>query len=267
MSVDMIRFLEGWARQWADQRGGASNYDWNGTNPIFAKYAQDYGVDLQWNLGAYSVTGKDVQQVAVYSSEYGPFDNDRNITFNHSYTESDSFEWSITESISMSQTTSISVGVPDVFGADTSLSFDLSLSKSEGQQKQRSHTWDTTMDFDLPAREKATLEMILTQATATATANLEGLMRGRIAIGLDNRWNGHYFWFVSVAELAAEFNKRSDIAVVDDKSAVRVRVPVQFRGVGVNDAFVREKRVDKNGKLSTLDHPGLRTRRPLQEVA
>ncbi|MEI2433030.1 MULTISPECIES: ETX/MTX2 family pore-forming toxin [Lysobacter] len=255
MDVNMIDFLEGWARQWAGERGGANNYDWDGTNPIFRKYADRYGVNLDWSLGDYAIQSKSTKAVSVYSAEYGPFDTRSDITFSHTYDETDSFEWSVTETVGVSQTTSVSVGVPDLFSADASLTLDLSVSTTQSQQKQRTNSWSLTRNFELEPHTVATMEMVLNQTTATAVADLRGVMSGRIAIGLNNRWNGHYFWFVPVADLARQFNARNDITVIGGN--VEVRVPVKFHGVGVIDTYLREKTRDPSGRIETRLHDGL----------
>lgn len=265
MSVDMIAFLKGWAQQWADQRGGASNYDWDGTNPVFSKYAQNYGVDLDWSMGDYAIQSKVPSQFSAKTETYGPFKLPSTFSFGYNHSETDSFDWSVTDTISVTQSTSISVGVPDLFTADASLTFDLSLSSTQAQQKQRSNTWDLTRIFDLPADTISTMELMVVQTTAKATSDLSGLMRGRIAIGLNNKWNGHYFWFVTVTSLAREFNDRNDIRVVGD--AVEVRVPVNFTGVGVTDVYIREKATDANGRSTVRVHDGLRQADALSEAA
>jgi hypothetical protein len=252
MSVDLVKFLESWAIGWAnDGRGGAPNIDWDRTNKLFAPYYQLYGVDANWEMSNLQITQNSPGELSVYSAEYGPFSHEQDINFAHTYVATDTFEWSITESISAGTSASVSAGVPGVFSAEVGITFDLSLSSTQGQSKEESTTWDTSLHFVLPPGEVATLEMITVKLEASGTMQLVGTLSGSVAIGLSNQWQGHYFYFVPVAELATNYNKRPDVRVDGDK--VVVAVPVKFDGIAVTSTYVKQKTVAKDGTVKTQE--------------
>ena len=59
MSIDLIKFLQAWALQWAANKGGAANIDWDRTNKLFAASYDKYGVDVIWSMGDYNITKND----------------------------------------------------------------------------------------------------------------------------------------------------------------------------------------------------------------
>lgn len=252
MSVDLIKFLEGWAQQWAQSHGGASNIDWDRTNKLFAPYYDRYGVDVIWSMGDYNITSKDTLDTSLYSAEYGPFAQEQNINFSHSTSVTDTFEWSITESVALGTSASVSAGVPGVFSAEVGMTFDISVSSTQGQSKQTSTTWDTSLNLTLPPAEKSTLEMMVTRLEASGTTTLIGTLSGSVAIGLDNQWEGHYIYFVPVADLATAYNSRGDIKVVGD--TVLANIAVAFNGAAATETYIREKRTGATGQVTQNEY-------------
>jgi hypothetical protein len=250
MSIDLVKFMEGWATQWANARGGANNIDWNRTNPIFKEYYQDYGVDIIWSMGDYNISSKSNSESAYFNTQYGPFSQDTNINFSHSMAVTDNFEWSITEEIATGVKASVSAGVPGIFSAEAGFTFDISVSSTQGQTKEKSNTWDTAVDFQLPAGDTADLEMVIVKSQATATTTMNGTLNGRIAIGLNQTYEGHYFWFVDVIELYRQYNSRGDITIID--GVVTCSIPVNFSGVAATDAHIKEKRTSP-GRGNTIN--------------
>jgi hypothetical protein len=247
MSIDLIKFLQAWALQWAAKNGGAANIDWDRTNKLFAASYDKYGVDVIWSMGDYNITKNDKIETSLYSAEYGPFATEKNINFSHSTSVTDSFEWNITETVALGISASVSAGLPGIFSAEAGMTFDLSVSSTQGQSKQASTSWDTSLDLILPAGDISTLEMMVTRLVASGTTTLIGSMSGQVAIGLKKKLEGQYIWFVKVSDLAKQYNKRADITVVDEK--VIANIVVAFAGTAATETYIRQKRTTAAGQV------------------
>lgn len=259
MSIDIVKYMESWAMRWADDRvsSGANNWDWNHTNPVFSKYYDLYGVDLLMTNTDYVITSRETRESNVYSTTYGPNDFDSYFDFTHTYESTDTFTWTLSNTFSSGFETSISVGIPDVFGSEFGTTFTISTQETSTQTSTHTNTWTQNSNVFVEKDVTAEVSMIVSIEDITATSNLIGVATGRVAIGLNSRWNGHYFWFVPVDELARSYNESNDVTVVGNE--VHCTAPMEFHGDASVSSHIQIKKGTQKGtqtsQTSFIKHP------------
>lgn len=226
--MDVIATIGGWIESWMNQRGGGDNWDWNHTNSTFSQYYGDYGLNVAQQMSPYTILSTNTTPMSAYSASYGPNDVDTNVAFDHSYQSTDQFTWTMSEGLSTTVSSKVTAGVPDVFSAEVGVSFTVDITATQAQTTTETTTWTQTTSFVLPAHETATVTMIVNEDVVSASANVTAVVSGTVAAGLNNRWNGHYFWWVPITELAQQFNSNQQISIVGN--TVVFTVPVSFNG-------------------------------------
>ncbi|HEX6370364.1 MAG TPA: ETX/MTX2 family pore-forming toxin [Longimicrobium sp.] len=261
--MDVIATLQNWTEQWMNKRGGGDNWDWNHTNSTFSKYYSEYGVNIApTQMSPYSVISTETKPLSAYTATYGPNDYESTVAFQHSYASTDQFSWTLSAGLSTTVSTKVSVGVPDVFSAEAGVSFTVQTSASTTQTTTQSTTWTNNTTFTLPARQQSTVTMVVKQDTVSANATMTAVVSGTVAAGLNSRYNGHYFWWVPVTDLAQQFNSDSGITVVGN--TVVFSVPVSFSGQAGVGSYLQIKNVDASGQVvgdhtdSFISHPAAR---------
>lgn len=247
MEFGVIDYIESWVEQWMDQRGGGDNWDWNNTNDTFSKYYDCYGLNIDTETSGYNISGRDTEKVNAYQTIYGPNDYESTFHFEHTYTDTDSFTWTLTESFSESVSTSAGVQVPDFFSAEVGTTFEISTTKAGSHTKEEATSWHQSADINVPAHHEVDISMIVTRHSAVASSTLDAVATGRVAAGLNSRWDGHYFWFLPIADLARQFNDDSAVSVQGNE--VHFRIPLEFEGAGTVSSHIQVQRKDEDGNV------------------
>ena len=255
MAIEIVKYMHSWAMRWANARvsDGADNWDWNHSNTIFSKYYDYYGVDLSLTTTDYVISSRSTKESNVYSTTYGPNDFDSTYDFTHTYESTDTFDWTLSNTLTSGFSTSVSVGVPGEFGAEVSTTFEISTTQTSTQTHTHTNTWAQNATVEVPKNIIAEVSMIVNVDNITASANLIGIATGRVAIGLNSRWNGHYFWFVPVADLARSYNQSPNVSVVGNE--VRCIVPMKFSGDASVSSRIQVKKGTQTSQTSFINHP------------
>ncbi|RYJ08464.1 hypothetical protein ELS19_18220 [Halogeometricum borinquense] len=253
--MEIIEMIEDWTQEWMNQRGGGNNWDWNHTNPTFKNYYDSYGLDLQPTSGDYQIESQSTSSKSVFTSTYGPNDYPTEASFQHTHTQEDRFSWSLEDSLSYGEDVSIEVGVPDIFSANVGNHYEISLTTTQEQTRSNQTEWTQHQTFHLPEDETARVEMIVDEIEARAKKDVSVVATGSVAAGLNHTWNGHYFWFLPIGELADEFSTHPGVKVKDNHQ-VEFTTKLNMTGnAGVNSRIKIESE-DKEGMttVQTFNH-------------
>ncbi|HWK89739.1 MAG TPA: hypothetical protein VNP72_07075 [Longimicrobium sp.] len=228
--MDVIAMIGSWIEAWMNQRGGGNNWDWNGSNSTFAGYTADYGLKIATTI-SYGAVSSSTTQVTANTASYGPIPVDTAVTFDHSYPSADEFTWTLSQVLSTTASPSVNAGVPAVFPAEAGTTFPVDLTVTQAQTAAEGNLWTQSAPFMLPAGQVVTVSMIVSETAASADALVTAVVSGSVAAGLNSPWNGHYFWFIPIAQLAQEFNTDPQVTVVG--ANVQFSVPASFTGHAV----------------------------------
>ncbi|ELZ94468.1 hypothetical protein C440_09828 [Haloferax mucosum ATCC BAA-1512] len=271
--MEIIEMIGDWTNEWMNQRGGGNNWDWDHTNSTFQDYYNRYGLDLYPTSGDYQIQNQHTNSKKVYQTTYGPNDYPSEATFQHTYTQEDTFSWSLEEKLSYGKDVSIGVVAPDIFTASTGRRFEISLTTTQEQKRSDKTEWSQQQTFHVPQNEKVAVEMIVEEVEANATKDVSVVATGSVAAGLNRKWNGHYFWFLPIGELASEFSTHPGVKVKNSHK-VEFTTKLDMSGTAGVNSRIRIKSEDQAGKeaesprtVNHIQHPdqllvGAQTQKP-----
>lgn len=151
------------------------------------------------------------------------------------------FSWSITEGIELGISEEITAGVPEVAQSKTTLSVKLSLSSTQGQSKSETESWEIDRTISVPAHTDIEMTWAINESDITATFYADIEITGYFAIWNNDKVNGHWLYFVPVANAFRQMQKWG-ISIPKNYSikgnSVIYRAKGECKGqAGVNDVF------------------------------
>jgi hypothetical protein len=128
-----------------------------------------------------------------------------------SYTSTDEFTWSITESLSIGVQVTVGASIPDFLQIQDQYSVTLSLSSTQGQTKTNSRTWTVNTTLTIPPESSLNCEVLIKSqphnVNFTATVNLLGFVaiwfKDQVALGAPG--DLHWLWFVPITSVFSDF--------------------------------------------------------------
>jgi hypothetical protein len=228
--------MEYWASRWAYDRSrrGMGNWDWNHSNQTFRNYFDRYGVELWMRQTDHTIQSIEPITSEVFTTTDGPNDLPSSFTFSHTVEVAESTQWTLGAAFTSGFSASAEVRAPGV-GGQVGRSYEISVHSERTQTTTRTVTWSQTRQIEVPANTLVEVTMIVHEQVVRSTSNLIGIASGRVAIGLHERWNGHFFWFVPVADLARDYNRSPNITVVGNEVHCHSRLNFVGRnGIGTN---------------------------------
>jgi len=144
-------------------------------------------------------------------------------------TVSSSFEWSITESLKIGVELSVAVGVPGVVDGNVKVNTELNLASTQGQTKTTKETFTIQQEVIVPPKTSVKAVMTVTETEVDVPWTADVYMKGRIAIWLKNKWNGHHLWFYNIVPKFAKCSK--DLATTSNGLALKYVTKGIFKSV------------------------------------
>ncbi|HEU0014003.1 MAG TPA: hypothetical protein VFQ45_09985, partial [Longimicrobium sp.] len=191
-------------------------------------------------------------------------------TFDHAYPAGDMFTWSLPEAPLSIPWPPLAVEVPPVFPAYAGAKFMVDLSavtpgvaaaspawpagvaQPLTSRATPNTTWTQSLPIPLATYEEATVSMVVTQEAVTAAATLSVTATGKAAAGLNTPWNGHYFWFLPLTDLAQQFNTDPQVTIAN--GGVVFSVPVSFQGEAVVSSFLEVTAFGPTGAVRSVQN-------------
>ena len=118
-----------------------------------------------------------------------------------------SFTWSITEGLELGISQEITAGVPGVAQSKTTLSAKISLSATQGETKSETNTWEIDRTISVPPHTSIEMTWAINEAKITATFYADIEITGFFAIWNNDKVNGHWLYFVPVANAFREMQE------------------------------------------------------------
>jgi hypothetical protein len=196
---------DAWGRWWASQRSTSLN--WTETTDYGNHSELDAWHQYQVNAtllnfaydGASPPTGS---ATVAYSQTYynGTDITQSGPTFAYNTTSQQSFTWSFTESLKIGVEVSATVGLPGD-SATAKLSVELGLSATQAKTVQNTQTWSVSCPILIPAHTAVTLSMVISGQSYDTTWTADVRLQGYVNVWLNDRWNGHYCYFVPISQV------------------------------------------------------------------
>lgn len=116
-------------------------------------------------------------------------------TFQETSTSTQSFTWSITESLSIGIEISATEGVPAVASSSQKVTVSLSLSSTQGATSSNTQTWQVNTPINVPANSSVKADMVISSQSYDVNFTASVLLQGYVAIWNNDKVNGHWLWF------------------------------------------------------------------------
>lgn len=133
--------------------------------------------------------------------------SEQTVNYSDTMTTEKSFQWSVTESIDIGQSTTISVGIPELAEGSETITVNLSLSATQGGSYSNSQSWTVDWPLVIQPKTKLSARMIVTIQKYNIKWAANVAMKGRVAIWFDQKvalnrpGDLHWLWFVDLAKV------------------------------------------------------------------
>ncbi|XP_076032870.1 uncharacterized protein LOC143020373 [Oratosquilla oratoria] len=126
-------------------------------------------------------------------------------TFSKSTEYTDSFEWGLTSGMSCSISEQITVGIPELIGADINLEASFSLDESISVSKSKTETFSIQNEITIPPKSSLKAEWIITEHEVDIPFSADVTIQGYIAVWYEQKIDDHWLWFYPIHFLADEY--------------------------------------------------------------
>jgi len=241
------------AYAWAKSKvsDGADNVDAWRTNSTFSDYYDRYGLSTSNGSPQYHTTTNKVSVDGVYTQTYtNNTDQQTSGDFTYSDAITDTLTVAVTEGLQISQSDTVKIGIEGLGDVSSTLSVQVNISSTQTVTSSETKTWTVHQQIPEPPHS-------VTKATFTVEKNkLDGsvtvpvVISGRVAVGLNSKWQGHYFWFVSIGQLLTETKNTPQWLKINGDGSVTFNAVYSMSGVAASNAYVTLDRVDRSGAPS-----------------
>ncbi len=229
------------AYAWAKSKvsDGADNVDAWHTDSIFSDYYTQYGLTLYTGSPQYTVIGTNTTTRGVYSQTYTNSASSPALgTFSYTDSVVNSFSASLTEGVTIAESDSVSLSIKGLGSASSSLTVTTNLSSTQTTTQSETQTWSVNQTIPEPPNSVETATFMVQQSTMTGSATVPLTVSGSLAIGLNSRWNGHYFWFESLGAVLQETNNVPSWLTLNADGSVSFSATYSLNGVVSNNAYI-----------------------------
>ncbi|WP_394829862.1 ETX/MTX2 family pore-forming toxin [Pendulispora albinea] len=249
------------AYAWAKSKvsDGADNVDAWRTNSTFKDYYDRYGLSTSNGSPQYNTTTNKVSVDGVYSQTYtNNTDQQTSGDFTYSDAVTNTLSVAITEGLQIAQSESVKVGLEGLGDVSSSLTVTVNISSTQTVTNSETKTWSVHQQIPEPPHSVTKATFTVEKNTLAGSVTVPVVISGRVAVGLNSRWNGHYFWFVPIAQLLTDTNNTPSWLKINGDGSVTFNAVYSMNGVAASNAYVTLDRVDPSGTTSQkvqIAHP------------
>lgn len=126
-------------------------------------------------------------------------------TGSYQFSESvqNSYSWTQSTTLSISNTLTVDVGLPDICTVHDSLTISMSTTQGETYSKSTTKTWSTTLNYNVGAQQRIRLDYIVSRVQYVIPYTMKVEFGGQVAYWCSNKVDGHWFWMPDVSEVLA----------------------------------------------------------------
>jgi len=158
-------------------------------------------------------TGSPLPKPKQLTSVITTYRNDSSLeqtfTYNQSETVQRNFTWSVTESISISESITIQAGLPEIAEISSTTTVDVSLSSTQGASYDKSKTWSVDQPFNVAAHSLFEAKMIITVQDYNIKWSCDVSLIGHVAIWFEDKValnpnDYHWLWFIPIQQVISD---------------------------------------------------------------
>lgn len=186
-------------------------------------YTESTNYNSQSSLGAYHQYQTSATYQSTIYDPYAPspipgtassvltsYNNDSSIaqsyTYQQSMTTTQSFTWSITESLSVGVSVTATVGVPAVAQVGTTVTTSFSLSSTQGSTTTNQQQWSVSQPIIAPAYSHIEAKMVVTTQQYDIKWQATCMLSGYVAIWFNDKVclnpnDPHWLWFIPIDQV------------------------------------------------------------------
>jgi hypothetical protein len=139
-------------------------------------------------------------------------------TGSYQFSESvqNSYSWSWSSTVSISNTLTVDVGLPDICTIHDAITMSVSTTQGETFSKSTTKTWSTTLNYNVAGKQRIRLDYIVSRVNYIVPFTMSVEFGGQVAYWCSNQVDGHWFWMPSVAEiLQGQSNCSGNVCTLD----------------------------------------------------
>lgn len=125
-------------------------------------------------------------------------------TFAETQSSTQTFTWSVTETLSVGVEISATEGVPAVASSSQKVSVNVSLSSTQAQTATQTQSWTVNTPINVPPDRSVKADMLINSQTYDIDFTASVLLAGRVAIWNNDQVNGHWLWFYPVENVVQD---------------------------------------------------------------
>jgi len=124
--------------------------------------------------------------------------------FQETSTTTQTFTWSVTESLSIGVEISATEGVPSVVSSTQKVTVTIGLSSTQSQTTTNTQTWQVSSPINVPADSSVKADMVISTQSYSINWTAAVLLQGYVAIWNNDKVNGHWLWFHPIESVFAD---------------------------------------------------------------
>ncbi|WP_336687213.1 ETX/MTX2 family pore-forming toxin [Chryseobacterium bernardetii] len=119
-------------------------------------------------------------------------------------TSTQTFEWSITEALSIGVEISATEGVPAVASSTQKVTVNLSLSSTQKSTVTNTQSWSVNTTLTIPPQSSVKADIVIGTQSYNINFTVSVMLNGYVAIWNNDKVNGHWLWFIPITEVFSD---------------------------------------------------------------
>ncbi|MGZ3458692.1 MAG: ETX/MTX2 family pore-forming toxin [Archangium sp.] len=211
---DIQKITDTWGNWIAAQRGtscrftASTNYGEQSDLSAYTQYQCSVTVeDIAYDGNSPPTNGSTVAYELWYDNGTSLQQSE---TFNYSATSQQTFNWSITEALSIGVEVSATEGVPSVASSTQKVTVNLSFSSTQGASSSNTQNWSVNTPVQVPPEQSVKCDMVINEQSYDINFTETVLIKGYVAIWFNDKqdWNNngdyHWLWFIPITEVFSD---------------------------------------------------------------
>ncbi|XP_033645933.1 uncharacterized protein LOC117305223 [Asterias rubens] len=163
-----------------------------------------YCIDVRVENVRYNAVTSDVKKPGFIYKEW--FHNGLTTELKHTFKKqtefSDTYTWSVTDTIEIGEKISFSLGVPGEFGVSVDSSATFTASNTESQTKTKTETFSSEVGITVQPNTSVKAIFTVNEREMDVPWEADVIIGGYIAIWFEEKYNGHWLWFHPITALS-----------------------------------------------------------------
>ncbi len=214
------QLTDAWGR-WQASRNGTSlgwtaSTNYGDQSDLDNWHQYQMGADLQSmvvNGSSLPTSQSDICNTLFYNNNT---DSPQQLTVTDSRHTTDTFTWTMKESLEVGVDVTTTIGLPDAVSVEIKVGMKVGVSSEQTQTTTQDRSWTIDTPIVIPPRSSVKADVIIASHDYNINYTATLFLHNYVAIWYNDQVNGHFLWFTPIAQVLSE--------CIDNAAAIGVNV-------------------------------------------